>query len=252
MFVPEGLKYKKKKFGYIFSLEDILHLDKLTKKQFILRNLVYESNKIEGIDLNPDEFPDAPEIKDHYRAYKYILSNLTKCIVGWDWKDGHRILSQDLNIELPGKYRQRNIWIGGKVVDFNERKWTRKINVADYHFIIPLLSELQKRINDMERGVKESELWARHSEFEGIHPHMDGNGRAGRIGLVQMYAVFRNEMPVILNEKRPDYIKILEDYRRKNMVWKEPWNIQPPLYIRDDRIEFSEDDVPKKLVKAFN
>ncbi|MGE9516657.1 MAG: Fic family protein [Solitalea-like symbiont of Acarus siro] len=77
-----------------------------------------------------------------------------------------------------------------------------------------------------------------HIKFERIHPFADGNGRVGR--LVMAYQAIRNNYipPLILNERRKQYLNSFEDSSRMTEYLKEC--IQESLNIIDNGLNQSQ------------
>ncbi len=92
-------------------------------------------------------------------------------------RDTHRILMQGVRGEgkRPGEVRRSQNWIGG----------TRPGNA---HFVPPPPEEVPEALSALERWLHvDSDLpplvraGLAHSQFETIHPFLDGNGRIGRL-----------------------------------------------------------------------
>lgn len=87
----------------------------------------------------------------------------------------HEALMHGQNQADPGRFRDRQVWIGG--TDYSPHR-------AD--FVPPLESRIDASINDLCEFSRRTDLpllaqaAIAHAQFETIHPFNDGNGRAGR------------------------------------------------------------------------
>ncbi len=92
----------------------------------------------------------------------------------------------------PGEFRRSQNWIGGTTP-------------TDASFVPPPVFEMNSALNDLERFLHDKTLTLplihialAHSQFETIHPFLDGNGRAGRIMItLLMYEKKMLERPVL-------------------------------------------------------
>lgn len=92
----------------------------------------------------------------------------------------------------PGSFRRSQNWIGGT-------------SPSNAFFVPPTIEEMNKSLNDFEKFLREENktlplihIALVHSQFETIHPFLDGNGRTGRL-LITMLLCHRNllERPVL-------------------------------------------------------
>lgn len=92
----------------------------------------------------------------------------------------------------PGEFRKSQNWIGG----------TRPDNAS---FVPPTIEEMKRSLNDFENFLYNEKLTLpliqaaiAHSQFETIHPFLDGNGRTGRL-IITLLLCHRNmlERPVL-------------------------------------------------------
>lgn len=84
------------------------------------------------------------------------------------------------NFSDPGEFRKSQNWIGG----------TRPDNAS---FVPPPVDEMHQALNDLEKFIHANDTVPTvikagliHSQFETIHPFLDGNGRTGRM-LITFY-----------------------------------------------------------------
>jgi Fic family protein/DNA-binding XRE family transcriptional regulator len=185
-------------------------------KQFVL-SLTYNTNRIEGSTLTEAEtagilfenvsppnrsLTEQLEAKNHQYALKYLFAwVLDKNSIN----EGlilklHAILMNSIRDDA-GAYRNHGVRILGA-----------NIPTANYLKVPVLLKELIKNINASGQDIiaRVSEI---HGRFEQIHPFSDGNGRIGRL-LMQVMLLLKNIPPaLILQEKKPFYIKYLNKFQ---------------------------------------
>ena len=156
-------------------------------KFFLIKEAVY-SSKIEGISCSKEEFFEADMLSDflfndvynNYIALKDAFNMTDKLPLSKRFfKIVHKNLLRNPNnlFYTPGEFRTSQNWIG-----------KGNCNIDNAIFVPPpekeidrLLSNLENYINnytDDEPLIKAAII---HSQFETIHPFLDGNGRTGRI-----------------------------------------------------------------------
>jgi Fic family protein len=185
-------------------------------KRFVL-SLTYNTNRIEGSTLTEDEtagilfenvspphrsLTEQLEAKNHQSALRYLF---TWALAGKKLDEGlvlklHAILMNSIR-EDAGAYRNHGVRILGA-----------NIPTANYLKVPVLLKELVKNVNTPGKDIiaHVSEI---HGRFEQIHPFSDGNGRIGRL-LMQVMLLRKNFPPaLILQEKKPLYIKYLNKFQ---------------------------------------
>jgi Fic family protein len=120
----------------------------------------------------------------------------------------------------PGNFRQSQNWINGK-------------GPSDAEFVPPPVEEMIKALQDLERFLHSEDnipplikAAIIHSQFETIHPFLDGNGRTGRM-LVTFYLLKEGllEKPVLylssyFKKYKKVYYQRLTDYRENH---EEKW-----------------------------
>ncbi|MCC6543850.1 MAG: Fic family protein [Nitrospirae bacterium] len=177
--------------------------------------LTYTSNAIEGNTLTESEtrvviedgltiggksIREHSEAIGHARAYDHIYSLLNKALSEKDVLYLHRLFFQQIEPGDAGKYRQRNVIITGN--DFLP---------PDYREISGLMKRHVENLNRVQTDQHPLE-WAGdlHSEFESIHPFIDGNGRVGRL-LLSILTMKNGYCPVIIPPiRRAAYIAALQ------------------------------------------
>jgi len=123
-----------------------------------------ESNYIER------EYSDEA-LEDAKKAWKYAIKNKSFININYILEI-HKLLMQKLRPDIAGKFRNCDVWIGGK----------RKSFISESLFIAELRDVLST-INVPNFIPKQEEEFTKHCHvmFEEIHPFEDGNGRVGRI-----------------------------------------------------------------------
>ena len=131
-----------------------------------------------------DEVPnDVKEIENYIKATKYGFERLETLPLSLRLlREIHAILMEGVRGEnkTPGEFRKSQNWIGGY-----------SINTASY--IPPSIDYLNKCMDSFEKFMHEKDRMSPlikvaliHSQFEMIHPFLDGNGRVGRL-LIAFY-----------------------------------------------------------------
>ena len=139
-------------------------------------------------------------------------------------KEVHRVLMTKARGEVftyPGEFRKTQNWIGG----------TRPDNAR---FVPPPPDEMKQALNDLELYLHKEDMLPMlvktafiHSQFETIHPFIDGNGRTGRL-LITFYLCQQKilDKPVLylsefFKKHRELYFDLLENYHNQGEIY--PW-----------------------------
>lgn len=131
-----------------------------------------------------DEVPnDVQEIKNYIKATNYGFERLETLPLSLRLiREIHAILMTGVRGEnkTPGEFRRSQNWVGGY-----------SINTASY--IPPSVEYLNVCLDNFEKFMHENDRMSPlvkvaliHSQFEMIHPFLDGNGRVGRL-LIAFY-----------------------------------------------------------------
>lgn len=120
--------------------------------------------------------------------------------------------ARSIHFADPGEFRKSQNWIGG----------TKPDNAS---FVPPTVDEMSRALNDLEKFLHNEKATLpiihaaiAHSQFETIHPFLDGNGRTGRL-IITMLLCHRNmlERPVLFlssyfKKHQKVYYQRLHDY----------------------------------------
>lgn len=158
------------------------------------------SSQIEGIQATftdlikaeagmADEVPnDVKEIENYIKAISYGFERLETLPLSLRLiREIHAILMEGVRGEnkTPGEFRRSQNWIGGY-----------SISTASY--VPPSIDYLNSCLDNFEKFLHENDKISMlvkaaliHSQFEMIHPFLDGNGRVGRL-LIAFYLAANN------------------------------------------------------------
>jgi len=136
-----------------------------------------------------DEVPnDVKEIENYIKAISYGFERLETLPLSLRLiREIHAILMEGVRGEnkTPGEFRKSQNWIGGY-----------SISTASY--VPPSIEHLSSCLDNFEKFLHENDKISLlvktaliHSQFEMIHPFLDGNGRVGRL-LIAFYLAANN------------------------------------------------------------
>lgn len=193
------------------------------------RTMAYNSNKIEGSTLTPEQtaslFDEGtlPQNNDYYRAkdveetnghflmFNYMLDTLREEVSEELIKRFHYELKSGVFEDRANGYA-----IGAYK--------TRPNMVGMYKTILPkdVRAEMEKLLNWYHEQEKDIKTLAEfHARYEAIHPFQDGNGRTGRLLLFRESLKNETLSPfIILDDDRNAYIEGLKEYRESKKVDK--------------------------------
>lgn len=128
--------------------------------------------------------PDVDDILHYIKALSYGMKRMKEFPFSLRFiREIHQQLMDDArstHFSDPGNFRSSQNWIGGK-------------SPADADFVPPPVHEMHRALQDFEKFLHVSaamppliQVALIHSQFETIHPFLDGNGRTGRM-LVTFY-----------------------------------------------------------------
>ncbi len=157
-----------------------------------------------GAEIQDPTIPeDVKEIINYIEAMNYGIGRLKELPLSLSLiREIHEILLKNTrgHNRMPGEFRKTQNWIGGK-----------NINTASYvppppEHLMPLLDNFEKFLHDGTPIPTLIKIALIHSQFELIHPFLDGNGRTGRL-LTTFYLFERGVL------KKP--LLYLSDYFRR-------------------------------------
>lgn len=191
------------------------------------RAMAYNSNKIEGSTLTPEQTAslfdngilprtddyyrakDVEEMNGHFLMFNYMLDTLNQDLSQEMIKHFHYELKSGVfedraNGYAIGEYKERPNMIG-------MYQTTPPKEVAN---------EMEKLLEWYHSSNKNMEILAEfHARYEAIHPFQDGNGRTGRMILFRESLKNEGMKPfIVLDVHRPEYIEGLKQYREEHSI----------------------------------
>ncbi len=193
------------------------------------RAMAYNSNKIEGSTLTPEQTASLfdngtlPKSDDYYRAKDVEEMNGHFLMFNYMLDTLDEELSQDLIKKLhyelkSGVFEDRAN--GYAIGDYKKRPNM----VGMYRTALPAdveseMEELLKWYNEQDKNIET--LAGFHARYESIHPFQDGNGRTGRMLMFRESLKYPDTDPfIVLDTNRNDYIEGLKEFREENKVDK--------------------------------
>lgn len=136
-----------------------------------------------------DEVPnDVKEIENYIKAISYGFERLETLPLSLRLiREIHAILMEGVRGEnkTPGEFRRSQNWIGG-------------YSISTANYVPPSIDYLNSCLDNFEKFLYENDKISLlvkaaliHSQFEMIHPFLDGNGRVGRL-LIAFYLAAKN------------------------------------------------------------
>ncbi|MFA6142528.1 MAG: Fic/DOC family N-terminal domain-containing protein [Candidatus Omnitrophota bacterium] len=174
------------------------------------------------VERTPDLPKDVDDILHYIKAMNEGLNRLDKLPLSLRLiKEVHATLltkARSSANPYPGEFRKSQNWIMGT-------------NPADARFVPPPPEYVMEAMGDLEKFFYSHEdlpilikAGLIHSQFETIHPFLDGNGRTGRL-LITFYLCQQKilERPVLylsehFKKHRDLYFSMLDEYRKGNII----------------------------------
>ena len=247
-FPPKGLIFNESKVIKLLSEAGLLlgKLDGIAKLlpdidffifMYIKKESAY-SSQIEGtkakltdalqaeVEKTPELPKDVDDILHYIKAMNKGLRRLEEIPLSLRLiKEVHSVLltkARGAAFPYPGEFRKGQNWIMGTAP-------------SDARFVPPPPQNVLSAMGDLEKFFYSHEevpilikVALIHSQFETIHPFIDGNGRTGRL-LITFYLCQQNilERPVLylseyFKKHRELYFSMLDEYRKGNIAaWLE-------------------------------
>ncbi len=239
-FPPKGLTYNEPKIIKLLADANLLlgKLDGLTNlipdiDFFIFMYINKEaafSSQVEGTKANltdalqaeVERIPDLPDDVDdilHYiKAMNMGLERLNSFPLSLRLiKEVHATLltgARGSTSHQPGEFRNSQNWVMG--TNLNDARFVP----PPPQYVLGAMGELEKFFYSHKNIPTLIKAALLHSQFETIHPFLDGNGRTGRL-LITFYLCHQNvlERPVLyfseyLKKHRNKYFLLLDEYRK--------------------------------------
>jgi Fic family protein len=239
-FPPKGLTYYKPKIIELLADANLLlgKLDGLTKlipdiDFFIFMYINKEaafSSQVEGtkasltdalqaeVERTPDLPDDVDDILHYIKAMNTGLERLNSLPLSLRLiKEVHATLltgARGSTSHQPGEFRNSQNWVMG--TNLNDARFVP----PPPQYVLSAMGELEKFFYSHKNIPTLIKAALLHSQFETIHPFLDGNGRTGRL-LITFYLCHQNvlERPVLyfseyLKKHRNKYFSLLDDYRK--------------------------------------
>ncbi|MCK4353540.1 Fic family protein [candidate division WOR-3 bacterium] len=202
------------------------------KKEALLSSQIEGTQaSLEGVlefeaDLTPKEdIDDIKEVVNYIKGLNYGIERLEKFPLSLRLiKEIHKILIKGTRgtHKAPGEFRRTQNWIGPSGASLNEATFVP----PPPGMVLELIGNLEKFILSKNNIPPLIKIALIHSQFETIHPFLDGNGRIGRL-LITFYLYWKEILskPLLylsfyFKKNRTEYYDLLMRVRTEG-VWEE-------------------------------
>ena len=202
------------------------------KKEALLSSQIEGTQaSLEGVlefeaDLTPKEdIDDIKEVVNYIKALDYGIEKLKTFPMSLRLiKEIHKILIKGTRgmHKTPGEFRRTQNWIGPPGASLNEATFVP----PPPGMVLELMGNLEKFIHSKDNIPPLVKIALIHSQFETIHPFLDGNDRIGRL-LITFHLYWRNILskPLLylsfyFKKNRAEYYDLLMKVRKEG-VWEE-------------------------------
>ena len=184
--------------------------------EWFVTSFTFNSNAIEGSTITLEEtsmilfekitppnrtLREVKEVENHKKAFDYMLTHKGDIDKRFALKL-HRILTADiLQKEESGKFRKVQVFIRGEP----QMPPRAELVALEFDKLMKWYNKNKKRYDPV---IVASYF---HTAFEGIHPFVDFNGRAGR--LLLNFILLKNKLPAIdiRNREKMEYYKTIKN-----------------------------------------
>ena len=159
---------------------------------------------LEGITVGGKALREHFEAINHRNAIYYVEDIIKKeePFSEWQIRNIHQLILKNIDDHNAGRYRQQNVLISGAT---NTPPDYTLLNDKMAHFVDWYNSE-SSQLHPIERAAKV------HSDFVGIHPFIDGNGRTSRL-LMNLELMKAGYPPCVITvENRLAYYEALDQW----------------------------------------
>ena len=159
---------------------------------------------LEGITVGGKALREHFEAINHRNAIYYVEDIIKKVepFSEWQIRNIHQLILKNIDDDNAGRYRQQNVLISGAT---NTPPDYTLLNDKMAHFVDWYNSE-SSQLHPIERAAKV------HSDFVGIHPFIDGNGRTSRL-LMNLELMKAGYPPCVITvENRLAYYEALDQW----------------------------------------
>ena len=159
---------------------------------------------LEGITVGGKALREHFEAINHRNAIYYVEDIIKKeePFSEWQIRNIHQLILKNIDDDNAGRYRQQNVLISGAT---NTPPDYTLLNDKMAHFVDWYNSE-SSQLHPIERAAKV------HSDFVGIHPFIDGNGRTSRL-LINLELMKAGYPPCVITvENRLAYYEALDQW----------------------------------------
>jgi Fic family protein len=203
------------------------------KKEALLSSQIEGTQaSLEGVlefeaDLIPKEnVNEIKEVINYIRALSYGIERLKEFPISLRLiKEIHRILLEETGgtHRNPGEFRKSQNWIGPPGASLTEAIYVPPPPEA----VLPTMGDLEAFFHSKNNNIPPLvKIALIHSQFETIHPFLDGNGRIGRL-LITFYLFWQEILskPLLylsfyLKKNRAEYYDLLMKVRLKG-AWED-------------------------------
>lgn len=196
----DAFQFRMDQYGYYNKYPEKCPFINIAVDDFV-EHFAYESNLI---DPQPghENRPGDPHFDDHIKAIDLAIDLASEHKIA-DHNLIHKTLMKNLQgmKKYAGKYRTCGVMVGNRIC-------------PDWHIIKNLIKRWENNVNfcisnmkDASYEEKEKAAWDLHVEYEKIHPYIDGNGRSGRILMLNHRLLLGVEPIIIEYKNRWEYYK---------------------------------------------